>query len=245
MIGNGNLLGKGNTPSASVATGVWSMSEQLYAKLNTTWPVSFEASYLGSSDAEFLGSSGTFSSVNFGNAATFRHIIVTITSDRGADNRVPTSVTIGGVSATLHIVQRDVSSVRENASAVASAIVPSGTSGNIEITFSGIVSGCAISVFSVIRGNSNITPVQTVGFPSTPFSTSTLSAYSYAVAVVNNQTAPSSVEWTNITEYSDFSVTGNRHHHSSAFTSVYASTFSATLSDTSGEETFAAVTWII
>jgi hypothetical protein len=242
MLSNGNLLGKRNTPSASVATGAWSMSEQLYAKLDAAWPSTFVA-YLGSYEANLQNSSGTFSDVDLGTPNTFRHIIVCITSDRGTDNRVPTTVTIGGVSATLHIVQRDTSDGRENASAVASAIVPSSTSGSIEIGFSGIVSGCAISVFSVIRGNSNITPVQTVGFPSTPFSTSTLSAYSYAVAVVNNQTAPSSVEWTNITEYSDFSLIDDRYQHSSAFTFTYASTFSATLSDTSGEETFAAATW--
>jgi len=35
---NGGVIGKVNTPTTSVATGVWRLQDQFNAKKNSTWP---------------------------------------------------------------------------------------------------------------------------------------------------------------------------------------------------------------
>src|SRR3990167_11105596 len=76
----------------------------------------------------------TFSAENLGVAASDRFIVVTITgrsSDGGA--RTIDTVTIGGVTATINIQIANSGSFN----GIATAAVPTGTTGDIVITWSG------------------------------------------------------------------------------------------------------------
>ena len=87
----------------------------------------------------------TFSACDFGAPDTSREVFVVIGWSQGA-NRTLTSVTIGGVAATLgsQANQSTQAGVR-----VAFAAVPSGTTGDVVCTFSGGVVSCAIAVYRV------------------------------------------------------------------------------------------------
>ena len=38
---NGGIIGKINTPTTSVASGVWSIEQQFEAQSSSTWPLAF------------------------------------------------------------------------------------------------------------------------------------------------------------------------------------------------------------
>jgi hypothetical protein len=246
MLGNGNKIGVLNPPKFLGANGVWSLNEQLNSKRTSNWPSIIN--YINSYSVNAQATTATFSSVDFGEPFAFRHIIVTMTGARGADNRTPTSVTIGGVTATLHIVQQDNSGVRENYSAIASAIVPIGTNGAVTVVHTDVISTCAISVFTVYRSNSTITTVQTNGKNSAPLeNTTTLSSHSYLIAVCNGEiTIENTATWVNAIEASDFVTTfdtAGNHLHSSAYSVSNKTSLSVVLQDESGVESLAIATW--
>ena len=82
----------------------------------------------------------TFSGKDFGDAATDRYIVVTTGAPASAQTL--SSVTIGGVAATI-VVQDD-----DDASAgIAIAAVPTGTTGDIVVTWSGSMFSCGIGVY--------------------------------------------------------------------------------------------------
>jgi len=93
-----------------------------------------ELSYIGSyNSSSTTGTSVTISNVGFGATGDNRRVVVCLAIIPSGTATL-SSVTIGGVSATVHL-----SDVAGNAIcelATASAIVPSGTSGNVVCTFS-------------------------------------------------------------------------------------------------------------
>ena len=90
-------------------------------------------SYLQTSSST-LDSSGvvTISSQNFGTAASDRYIFCGVTWSSDGSGYTLDSATIGGVSATIHVQTEDPAGY---GSAIISAPVPSGTSGDIVLTF--------------------------------------------------------------------------------------------------------------
>ena len=92
-------------------------------------------SYLQTSSST-LDSSGTvtISSQNFGAAAVDRYIFCGLTWSSDGDGYTLDSATIGGVSATIHVQNEDGVAIGYG-SAIISAPVPSGTSGDIVLTF--------------------------------------------------------------------------------------------------------------
>ena len=92
----------------------------------------------------------TFSSQNLGDADTDRHIIVGIsTRDVGTTSQAISSVSIGGVSATIVVQQRN-SATNTCVAGLAIAKVPTGTTGDIVVTFSEEVLRCGIGVWRAI-----------------------------------------------------------------------------------------------
>lgn len=87
----------------------------------------------------------TFSSFAIGPASGERRIVVAVTGFIG-DSATISSVTIGGVSATLHVTTGSGSA---HPGAVASAVVSSGTAADVVITFSTTVSACSIEVYAL------------------------------------------------------------------------------------------------
>lgn len=86
----------------------------------------------------------TFSSQDLGDAASDRQIIVAA-QGRGASATRISSITVGGVETI--IVDRVNSASGSNAAAIAMALVPTGTTGDVVVTFGVGVLRCAIQVW--------------------------------------------------------------------------------------------------
>jgi len=91
----------------------------------------------------------TFSSQNLGDADAGRYILVAISARKaGSDPATINSVTIGGVSATI-ISQIDGTDQNSNVVGYAIAKVPTGTTGNIVVTFAAGMVRCVISAYRI------------------------------------------------------------------------------------------------
>lgn len=103
----------------------------------------------------------TFSGRSLGTASSNRYIIVTIGGATG--NRTISSVTIAGVTATEigQATGQDVGSSAYSTSGIYIAAVPTGTTGDVVVTFSSIETGCGIGVYAVTNLKS-ATPVTVV-----------------------------------------------------------------------------------
>lgn len=104
----------------------------------------FELVTHGANDS---GQNQSFSSVNFGAEHNSRRIVVGVHWIFGATDRNLSSVTIGGISAIVHGQDSHTGGATGLGGAIASAAVPTGTSGTITLGFSGTVSRAVISVF--------------------------------------------------------------------------------------------------
>lgn len=107
-------------------------------------------------------SSYTFSSASIGAAYPDRHValIVGAASSQNNYTRVVSSVTIGGVSATIIEQVRSTQHNYPGIGALVIAAVPEGTSADIVVTFSGTVLRCAVGRW-VLRGLASPTPRDT------------------------------------------------------------------------------------
>ena len=103
----------------------------------------------------------TFSSLAFGTASADRNIVVAFAARNNAA-RTLSSITIGGVTATIHGTA-GVLTQQQGLVGIAHALVPSGTTGSIVLTFTGgnwqqdILNGVGIDWWSVV-GDLNTTP---------------------------------------------------------------------------------------
>lgn len=108
-------------------------------------------SFLGSNQQNSTLTTYTVTGASFGEEAFDRRIIVAL---GGANStRTLTSVTIGGVTATINL--QYTSSGDNNRVAVATALVPTGTSGNIVVTWSGSQTNLGIGWWRVTGLKSN------------------------------------------------------------------------------------------
>lgn len=97
------------------------------------------------------GTTYTHSGVSFGTASADRVIVVAIDSRCSGGSPGAPTVTIGGVSATVDTFSAWTSS-DTTVAMVASAPVPTGTSGDVVVTWSKTVVRCAVSVYAVTGG---------------------------------------------------------------------------------------------
>jgi hypothetical protein len=155
----------------------------------------------------------TFSTQSLGTAAADRKIVLGI-STRGSAQRSISSVTIGGVTATVLATQSFGGSTF-NRMALYVADVPTGATGDVVVTFSGSVLRCGVGLWKVTGANS-AQLAHDVGAVTGDPSSKTLVvpanggviAYSFAA----DGTAPRTVTWTNATERFDAAVEGNMAH---------------------------------
>ena len=103
----------------------------------------------------------TFASQNLGTANDERYIVVAAMARKSGAGLNLSSVTIGGVSATI-VKQQTNSTTNSNCVGIAMAKVPTGTSGNIVVTWDNSVNRCAIGVWRVL-GVSGVTAYDTDG----------------------------------------------------------------------------------
>ncbi len=138
----------------------------------------------------------TFSAENLGTAAADRYIIIGIGS-RGLGSLTLSTVTIGGVSATL-VSNNPVVNTNTTITSLCLANVPTGTTGDVVITFSGQMLRCGIGVYRV-TGLSSATPTST-GISSADAPTANLNINAGGIAIgTASLPRTSNAAWTGIT----------------------------------------------
>jgi len=99
--------------------------------------------------------------MNFGTPSSTRLIVGAIHWEFGSSNRALSTCTIGGVSATIIIQDSHTGGITGLGAAIVSAVVPTGDSGTVSSTYSGGITGTAVSLFRANNLVSN-TPFDTL-----------------------------------------------------------------------------------
>lgn len=142
----------------------------------------------------------TFASQNLGTAASDRYIIVVAVARKGGASTTLSSVTIGGVSATIvKQVTNNVSNT--DVAGIAIAAVPTGTTGDIVVTWGASMVRCAIMAYRAtgINATAYDSDSSTSGNPSV-----SLDIPASGFAIGGGLTAASTTtSWTGLTEDTD------------------------------------------
>lgn len=157
--------------------------------------------YLQTASSSTDLSSYSFTSQNFGPALSSRQIICCVsgrTQDGSSSGSVVSSVTIGGISATLSVQGQNTG----NTQCIAIASVPTGTSGTVDVVFAETMTNADISLYSAIN----------VSTTASDTGTSTASVGTYdldvpaggvAVAMMKNDDGSLTATWAGLTETYD------------------------------------------
>lgn len=162
----------------------------------------------------------TFSSASLGVADTNRHIVVVTGSD-GNDGDETTAVTVAGVSATK-IVQAVGPSGNGGNSAIWIAAVPTGTTGDIVVTYDAGQLASAIAVYRLVNYSATAydTASDTTGDPSSV----TIDVAADGVVIAGNliEESVGTAVWIGVTENydSDLFADASIHYASDKFTSA-------------------------
>lgn len=164
----------------------------------------------------------TFTSVSIGTASSTRYVVVAMIAQGASAS--PTSVTVGGISATSAAA----AVTSSNRAELWIAAVPTGTTANIVVTFAASTTRCAVGSFSVYDITST-TPVNTA--TSSGSTSMTLSVNTNANSVVigtafSSGSAPDAT-WVGVTESYDtdsFSSGGGRTATAGIATGVVSAT---------------------
>lgn len=185
----------------------------------------------------------TFTNQNLGEVSPARYIIVAVyTRDTGVGAKTITSVTVGGVAATI-VKQEQNADTNSNICGLAIALVPTGTTGDVVVVFSEVVIRAAISLYRA----TDIDPIPI----DSGSSTATVPTYDIDVAAggfvigVGGSSATSAV-WVGITENIDTVVEGGLliTSASSSFASAQTNlTLSCTFSGTNSNPVGVFASW--
>lgn len=167
----------------------------------------------------------SFSSMSFGTANPARRIFVAGSGGYYSTNGVLSSITIGGQSATIHIQQNN----GNGFCFIASAIVGSGSSGDIDMTFSQSVGFISVGLYSATNYGSSPYATASAAASTSPYENATatlnLPANGFLIASANGTTIfNSSISWTGATQ--DF-------QSNASYGSLYFSNTSASVNPTS------------
>lgn len=92
----------------------------------------------------------SFTSTAIGTAAANRLVVVAGKAVSGTTGRTLSSATIGGVSATI-VIQHDLNAGQTDLTFIIAAVVPTGTTATVALTFSGGMGRCGIGSFALYR----------------------------------------------------------------------------------------------
>ena len=187
---------------------------------------------------QFSSATHNHGTLSIGTAAADRYVLVAITAN-GSSTANLTSVTIGGVSATLYQNTTIGSGGSFCISAFAVLLVTTGTTANITLNYSGSFSRSAIGIYN-LNGLGSSTPVDHSSDSTASASTLSLTLNSTAGGVIlgvfSNRTTSGSttVTWTGATEDYDTNVWGGLSVYvaSSSHGSTASSTQNITVSPT-------------
>lgn len=161
-------------------------------------------SYLQATTDTSDTNSYTFASQNLGTADAGRYIIVSIISRKATTSATISSVTIGGVSATITKQVTNTAS-NTNVAGIAIANVPTGATGDIVVTLSATMLRCAIGVYRA-TGLASVTAYDSDSSTATDPSVSLDVPIGFAVGVGLSAVSGGSASWTGLTENFDASL---------------------------------------
>lgn len=159
----------------------------------------------------------TFSSQSFGTAATSRIVAVVVSGERGSGTPSSiTSVTIGGIAATSRISRTSDAYI----CAIYTAAVPTGTTGDIVVTFGQAQDSCVVSIFSMYGLSDSGVPIAGgTGSTTTDNGNIAITTIKGAIVLAGAITSGSTTyTWTGVTELYD-AVTDTRTRSTAA---IYA-----------------------
>lgn len=176
----------------------------------------------------------TNTAADIGNAGA-RHVIVGVMSRVSAGTGIiPTSVTVGGVSATL--VASGITASERNTASLWIAAVPTGATGDIVATFAATVQRMGMAWWSAY-GLSSATPTDTATSNVSGAALDVdVSAGGIAIGYVGDgSTSTITWTWTGVTEEFDEAIgSGNGWHSGGSYTATTAQTPLAITSTASG-----------
>lgn len=167
-----------------------------------------EFSFLVSSGDPVDRTTYTFASQTLGTADTNRRIFAMVVNEANAFQGVPTSVTIGGVSATSISSQLD--AFGSTAISLWTALVPTGTTGDVVVTHSTTKRSCAISLYRTVGASASLSASGTSDISGNPSVAVAIPAGGIGLAAITNPHGPGPFVWTNYTENAEGVIeTGN------------------------------------
>ncbi len=137
----------------------------------------------------------TFASQPIGTASASRRVVVAIHTRTATIS----TVTIGGVSATL---DRDYN-LSNNRVTIASAVVPTGTTASVVVTFTAAGTRCGIGVWSLSSGSPTGQTATGSGTTTAACTVTTVAGQVVIAATTENGTVGTTVAWTGATERYD------------------------------------------
>jgi hypothetical protein len=161
--------------------------------------------------ANIGASTHTTAAMSIGTASSTRRVIALITGNSASNSRAVDSVTIGGVSATIH-TQVTSSSSGSTLTCIASATVTTGTTASVVVNYNGTMSHVSVHVTSIDNLNST-TPTYANSVSGTTALSRSLTDVSwnadgFSVGVVCLGLTPS-ITWTgSLVEYYDSTIFG-------------------------------------
>lgn len=175
-----------------------------------------EGAFLTTDTSSANSTTYTFSSLTFGTAAADRYIVACFTTRGGGSNADIDSVTIGGVTATEVINATALQATVWNGTAIFIAAVPSGTSGDVVVTYNVSTLRCGCSLYR-LTGLGSATAHDTAS--DTTFSggelTDTIDVPAGGIVIAasgqDSGTTPG-YTWTGVTEEYDEAVEANFDH---------------------------------
>ena len=153
----------------------------------------------------------TFSGHSLGAAEANRKIVITVFGvGTTASSRLVSTLTIGGVSATLAIAVQN-STEDHYACEIWYATVPTGTTGDVVVTWNAAMGNCAIGAFRVI--GAAITDHANASDNDSDPLTANINVPAGGILIGGGgEDAVATFTWTNITEAYDEAVEGNQRH---------------------------------
>lgn len=232
-------------------SGAWKPVAQAYVRVSGAWeellssgPV-FDISYIERRETSGLSSSANFTGVSFGAVAPggeSRYIVVTVSATRdGAGSRSINAVSVGGISATKVVEANQSGAV----CAIFVALVPTGTSGSVDVSLSANCDNCGIGVYRMTN------PVSASAYDTgsglgNPSDCSCDVPSGGGVIAVSATRAGSTTTWAGVSEdYDDLLQPGDDNYHSGGhgFAAGTPLTISATGAGSPGHKCACAASW--
>jgi hypothetical protein len=142
----------------------------------------------------------TFASQDLGTADAGRYIVAIVHARVASGTLTLSSASIAGVSATIALQETNSSATAKSVCALVIAAVPTGTTGDVVVTFSTGALRAAIQLYRVL-GIDGLTASDTAtSTDSSPVGSMDIPAGGIAFAGVNNGSSSTSFAWSNLTE---------------------------------------------